>query len=132
MCHGYKAPEKVDDRLFTMKDIFLEEEEKMDNTENQNKKPLVFLKQGKKDIRNRGGYESGISTTLKKGSVVEFINSKDPVSVLGTYTKLIFEDENEELVKFIKEHELTTDEICYKCEDLLVLGKIDFKLLLKW
>nr|CAG8435109.1 7521_t:CDS:10 [Entrophospora candida] len=69
-----------------------------------------------KSKRQREGYEEGDYTLYKEISVLEFINTDDPVKLLGSVNKLKFDD----------------DEIKLSCEDLKVLGRKEFKNLIKW
>lgn len=60
---------------------------------------------------------------------MEFIQAQDPINVLGSYNQFVFEsDESKELLK----HALMTEDIKTDVADLKVLGKKDFKALLKW
>jgi AdoMet-dependent rRNA methyltransferase SPB1 len=82
-----------------------------------------------KKKRQREGYEDGNYTLHKKIDIMEFIKAQDPINVLGSYNQFVFEsDESKELLK----HALMTDDIKTDVEDLKVLGKKDFKSLLKW
>jgi AdoMet-dependent rRNA methyltransferase SPB1 len=59
----------------------------------------------------------------------DFIRAQDPVSILGTMNKIEFvTDEEKEWLK--SRH--TKPDIVVNCEDLKVLGKGDFKQLMKW
>ncbi|CAJ0769273.1 5980_t:CDS:10 [Entrophospora sp. SA101] len=69
-----------------------------------------------KSKRQREGYEEGDYTLYKEISVLEFINTDDPVKLLGSVNKLKFDD----------------DKIKLSCEDLKVLGRKEFKNLIKW
>jgi AdoMet-dependent rRNA methyltransferase SPB1 len=60
---------------------------------------------------------------------MEFIKAEDPIAVLGTYNQLTFKtDESMPLLK----NPATTEDVKINCDDLKVLGKGDFKSLLKW
>lgn len=60
---------------------------------------------------------------------MDFVKSQDPIAFLGSSNQLVFEsDESKELLK----RESTTEDIKINCEDLKVLGKREFKTLLKW
>lgn len=134
VCQGYKAPAKIDPKLLDGRHVLQEWSggAKMHG-------PLVMQKrQGKKMHRRfREGYEEGASTTFKPTSVMNFLQATDPVEALGQYTKLLFEPLSEEqldieMFELVKEHPKTTTEIREACEDLLILGKKEFKKLLKW
>ncbi|KAJ6226895.1 pre-rRNA 2'-o-ribose RNA methyltransferase ftsj3 [Anaeramoeba flamelloides] len=120
ICRGYKAPKKIDDRMFEPKYIFKEiEQEKNEN---------ILKMKFKKKTRNREGYEAGVpmSRTVK---VSEFINSSEPIAIISKYHVLSFDDE--ESIRYAG-HPATTQAIKALCKDLKRIGKYDFKLLLKW
>ena len=144
VCQNYKAPAQIDPKLLDSRYILQEH-----GTAAASKMhgPLALQKrQGKKMHRRfREGYEEGASTTFKSTSVMTFIKATDPVETLGLYTQLSFEpvtssDDNsaegieqaQREFEIVENHAKTTDEIREACQDLLVLGKKDFKKLLKW
>ncbi|XP_077220262.1 ftsJ-like methyltransferase family protein [Tasmannia lanceolata] len=116
----YKAPAKVDPRLLDVKHLF----------QGAIEPPKVLdVLRGTKQKRNREGYEDG-NTTLRKVCVAsDFVWSETPLEILGSVTSISFEDP---ACLSIKDHTLTTEEIKALCDDLRVLGKQDFKHLLKW
>ncbi|KAI7726996.1 LOW QUALITY PROTEIN: hypothetical protein M8C21_031881 [Ambrosia artemisiifolia] len=119
----YKAPAKIDPRLFDIRHLF-----------QGGKEPLKI-----RDVigptrqkRNRDGYEDGDTTLRKTCSASDFIWSSAPLDVLGTVTAINFADDSS---LPIKNHALTTEEKAHVkalCDDLCVLAKPDFKHLLKW
>ncbi|KAJ4873058.1 FtsJ-like methyltransferase family protein [Raphanus sativus] len=118
---NYKAPGKIDPRLLDFRYLFKEQEETT--------RKVVDVLGKNKQKRNRDGYQDGESILRKVASAADFIWSENPLEVLGTVTLISFDDEAS---LPIKEHELTSDEIKILCEDLPVLGKNDFKYILKW
>ncbi|KAL0754339.1 hypothetical protein Bca101_092007 [Brassica carinata] len=74
-------------------------------------------------------YEDGESILRKVASAADFIWSENPLEILGTVTCISFDDQAS---LPLKEHDLTTEEIKILCDDLPVLGKNDFKHILKW
>lgn len=82
-----------------------------------------------KKRRRRDGYDEGDYTLHKSISAKEFIEGPDAVQSLGMANQITFSTP-EELVW--RNNELTTFEIKANCDDLKVLGKGDFKALLKW
>ncbi|KAL6494818.1 hypothetical protein OROGR_031618 [Orobanche gracilis] len=116
----YKAPAKIDPRLLDVKHLF-----------QGGKEPpkVVDVFRVKKDKRHRVGYEDGDTTLRKLCSASDFIWSATPLDVLGTVSSITFKDP-ESLA--IKDHTLTTEEVKILCDDLGVLGKQDFKHLMKW
>ncbi|GAB5591801.1 AdoMet-dependent rRNA methyltransferase spb1 [Umbelopsis nana] len=122
VCQDYLAPKKLDPRFLDPKSVFAELE-----TEEKSKQADIFHPEKKK--RQREGYEDGNYTLHKKADIMEFITAQDPIAVLGSYNQLVFDsDESRKLLK----HELTTEDIKVNVDDLKVLGKKDFKALLKW
>lgn len=81
-----------------------------------------------KKRRQRDGYADGDYTLFHKASASDFVRG-DPVAILGSMNKIAFEtDEEKEWLK--SRH--TTPDIIANFEDLKVLGKGDFKALMKW
>ncbi|KAG6605073.1 hypothetical protein SDJN03_02390, partial [Cucurbita argyrosperma subsp. sororia] len=117
----YKAPAKIDPRLLDVKHLF------QGSVEPQRK--VVDVLRGTKQKRHRDGYEDGDMTLRKESSASNFIWSDSPLEILGTVTTITF---NDPACLPIKDHELTTEEVKTLCDDLGVLGKQDFKHLLKW
>ncbi|KAG2263177.1 hypothetical protein Bca52824_070256 [Brassica carinata] len=78
---------------------------------------------------DRDGYEDGESILRRVASASDFIWSENPLEVLGTVTSISFDNEAS---RPLKEHELTSEEIKILCDDLPVLGKNEFKNILKW
>ncbi len=144
VCLGYKAPSKIDPRLFDSKYIFTDfsEAPKIEG-------PDALLRAKDKQRRFREGYEEGISTTHKEIGAHEFIMGDGAVEKLGKFTKISFgagsnraggdeddeEGEDEEvavIMSVLEEHKATTSEIRSLCADLQVLGRSEFKQLLRW
>ncbi|KAF7840966.1 adoMet-dependent rRNA methyltransferase spb1 [Senna tora] len=117
----YKAPAKIDPRLLDVKHLF------QGSVEPQTK--VVDVLRGTKQKRHRGGYEDGDTTLRKVSSAANFIWSDNPLEILGSVTSITFSDPDD--LK-IKDHDLTTEEVKALCDDIRVLGKQDFKHLLKW
>lgn len=116
----YKAPAKIDPRLLDVKHLF-----------QGGKEPtkVVDVLRGTKQKRHREGYEDGVSILRKVSSAADFLWSDAPLDVLGSVTTISFEDPDS---LPLKDHNLTTEEVRALCDDLRVLGKQDFKNLLKW
>ncbi|KAI9322581.1 Spb1 C-terminal domain-containing protein, partial [Dichotomocladium elegans] len=122
VCRDFIAPKKVDPRFLDPKTVF----EEVDNI-----KPATVnnIFTPSKKTRQREGYEDGDYTLHKKRDAMEFITSSDPIAFLGAVNQIVFDsDGSKELLK----KESTTDEIKENCNDLKVLGKREFKMLLKW
>lgn len=67
-------------------------------------------------------------------SASEFIQTTDPIDILGNYNKLSFEQppNGDVALAALDKMPETTEEIRINCADLRVLGRKEFKLLLKW
>src|ERR1700761_1970156 len=127
VCRGYKRPKKLDPKFLDPKSVFAE---LADPTPNNDAK--VFNPEIKK--RKRQGYEDGDWTQFKEAPASAFIQTDDPIAMLGSMSKFSFEQPPNgdiALATLLKLPE-TTNEIKACCADLKVLGRKDFKLLLKW
>jgi AdoMet-dependent rRNA methyltransferase SPB1 len=122
VCRGYKAPQKLDPKFLDPRSVFEELPEPTPNAEAK-----VFHPEKRK--RQREGYEDGDYTFYKEVSAMEFIESQDPIQLLSSTSRITWTDESSRKLKF---KELTTKEIVACSEDLKVLGKKDFRNLLKW
>lgn len=127
VCRGYKAPKKLDPKFLDPKHVFAEVEAATPNNEAK-----VFNPEKKK--RKREGYEEGEYTQHKEIPVSEYIHTTDPIAILGTVNKLSFEqkDNGDLALATLDRLPETTAEIRKCCEDLKVLGKKEFRTLLRW
>jgi len=91
VCLGYKAPSKIDPRIFDAKYIFCDLEDKP-----RIEGPDALLRAKDKQRRFREGYEDGISTTHKELLAYDFILSDNPVELLGNFTIVSFKKKNSE------------------------------------
>nr|XP_018263852.1 AdoMet-dependent rRNA methyltransferase SPB1 [Kwoniella dejecticola CBS 10117]OBR86010.1 AdoMet-dependent rRNA methyltransferase SPB1 [Kwoniella dejecticola CBS 10117] len=87
----------------------------------------VFAPEKKR--RHRDGYAEGDYTLFHTASATDFIKGMDPVLLLGGMNKITFDTEEEK--QWLKSRH-TTPDIVANCNDLKVLGKGDFKALMKW
>ncbi|GAB2291273.1 hypothetical protein Dimus_025531 [Dionaea muscipula] len=116
----YKAPAKIDPRLLDFRHLF----------QGAKEPPKVLdVLRGTKQKRHRDGYEDGASILRKVTSAADFVWSDNPLEILGTVTSISFQDADS---SSIRDHASTTEEVKALCDDLGVLGKQDFKHLLKW
>ena len=78
--------------------------------------------------------EEGDWTQFKEQPASAFIQTTDPIAMLGSSNKLSFDQGTNGDIALATLEKLpeTTDEIKRCCADLKVLGKKDFKVLLKW
>ncbi|KAI9695099.1 MAG: AdoMet-dependent rRNA methyltransferase spb1 [Bogoriella megaspora] len=131
VCRGYKAPKRIDPRFLDPRSVFAE---LTDPTPNNEAKVFDPERQSKK--RKREGYEEGNYTQFKETSVVDFIQTTDPIAILGSMNKLHFSqkpgDNGDIALKTIDMLPETNQEIRDCCADLKVLGKKEFRLLLRW
>ncbi|KAM0335787.1 hypothetical protein ACHAQA_000837 [Verticillium albo-atrum] len=127
VCKGYKAPKRIDPRFLDPKAVFAELKDQAPNNEAK-----VYNPEIKK--RKRDGYEEGDYTLYKEAPASEFIQTEDPLAILGGYNKLTFDQPKNGDVALAAMSKLpeTTEEIRLCCKDLKVLGRRDFKILLKW
>jgi AdoMet-dependent rRNA methyltransferase SPB1 len=127
VCRGFKAPKRLDPKFLDARHVFAELSDPTPNNEAK-----VFNPETKR--RKREGYEEGDYTQHKEIPVTEFINTTDPIAILGGYHQLSFEQSpNGDLALATLERlEDTTDEIRTCCADLRVLGKKEFRSLLRW
>ncbi|KAM0747585.1 FtsJ-domain-containing protein [Meredithblackwellia eburnea MCA 4105] len=152
VCQGYLAPAKIDPRLLQAKFVFSDldltastsntlssllpsavsgaiEEGKAPTSKSTLTPTSLNVFHPEKKRRQRDGYEDGDLTLHKECGVMEFVRSTDPIAVLGLVGRLRWlAEEDKKLFK----HPLTTPEIKAMVEDLKVLGKKDFKNLLKY
>ncbi|KAK4250237.1 Spb1 C-terminal domain-containing protein [Corynascus novoguineensis] len=127
VCRGFKAPKRIDPRLLDPRSVFEDLAAPAPNNEAK-----VYNPEVKK--RKREGYEEGDYTQHKEIAASEFIQTTDPIAILGQYNRLTFQQPKNGDVALAALDKLpeTTQEIRICCEDLKVLGRKEFKLLLKW
>jgi AdoMet-dependent rRNA methyltransferase SPB1 len=132
VCRDFLAPKHIDPKFFDPKHVFkdlassapIEELSKMATAQAQ-----INVFQPEKRRRKRDGYAEGDYTLFKKAGAAEFIRGPDAISFLGTTNKITFETEEEKEWLALG---ITTADVKANCEDLKVLGKGDFKTLMKW
>ncbi|PHH81165.1 hypothetical protein CDD80_45 [Ophiocordyceps camponoti-rufipedis] len=127
VCRGFKAPNRLDPRLLDPKAVFAELSGATPNHEAK-----VYNPETKK--RKREGYEEGDHTQFKQVLASEFIETADPIAILGDCNQLSFDQPlgGDVALAALERLPDTTPEIRDCCADLRVLGRKDFKLLLKW
>jgi AdoMet-dependent rRNA methyltransferase SPB1 len=87
----------------------------------------VFMPEKKR--RHREGYADGELTNYHTASAMDFVKGHDPVGFLGTLNKIEFRTDEEKA--WLKSRH-TTGDVLANFDDLRVLGKGDFKQLMKW
>ncbi|TFK89642.1 FtsJ-domain-containing protein [Polyporus arcularius HHB13444] len=132
VCREFLAPKHIDPKFFDPKHVFKEltasaPAEELAGAIAKNAQINVF--QPEKKRRHRDGYAEGDYTLYKETGAADFIRCQDAVTFLGTFNKFTFKtDEEKEWLKL----DITTPDVQANCADLKVLGKGDFKALLKW
>ncbi|CAD6887253.1 unnamed protein product [Tilletia laevis] len=160
VCVGFKAPARIDPKFLDPHHVFKDlepgkhiggdDEEDGEGGEKReilaadrivaaagiNAQANVF--QPEKHRKKRDGYMEGDATLFKSASLYDFLRTHDPVAILGVFNvialklpKTASDEEKAEMQKAL-EHEDTTEDIRINCSDLRVLGKKDFRRLLKW
>ncbi|MCJ1393180.1 AdoMet-dependent rRNA methyltransferase spb1 [Xylographa bjoerkii] len=127
VCRGFKAPKRIDPRFLDPRSVFAELADPTPNNEAK-----VFNPEKKK--RKRDGYEEGDYIQFKEAPASEFIQTTDPIAMLGSLNKLSFEHMKNGDIALAALDKLpeTTTEVRNCCADLRVLGRKEFRVLLKW
>ncbi|KAF8338134.1 FtsJ-like methyltransferase-domain-containing protein [Cantharellus anzutake] len=136
VCSNFLAPTQIDPKFLDPRHVFKDVDTlppAPDASVSSNKltpNAISVFKPGTKR-RNREGYADGENILFKSATASEYIYSRnvDPITLLGSYNKIEFVSEEE---KKWRDGPLMTEELRQCCEDLKVLGKRDFKNLLKW
>ncbi|KAF8168000.1 FtsJ-domain-containing protein [Crassisporium funariophilum] len=129
VCRDFLAPKHIDPKFLDPKHVFkdlatLAPDEKITPGNAQSN---VFHPEKKR--RHRDGYADGDYTMFKSMTASEFVREHDPIAALGSVNKITFlTDEEKEWLSL----DVTTGDVKANCDDLKVLGKGDFKALLKW
>jgi AdoMet-dependent rRNA methyltransferase SPB1 len=125
VCLKYTNPSRIDPKLLDPNHVFKEVADPGLATVD-----VLHKKYDKLNKRHRTGYQDGVGVLLTSVvSVSDFIQTKDPVRMLTDFNECHFSTEECEQFRASK---YTTPEILECLKDLRVLGKIDFKKLLKW
>ncbi|KAJ1879163.1 AdoMet-dependent rRNA methyltransferase spb1, partial [Kickxella alabastrina] len=124
VCQDYIAPKKIDPRFLDAKYVF--EDLILNKAQTSTD---IFAPEIKKKKRHREGYEEGDYILHKKIDAMEFVKSRDPAGTLGSANEMVFDTEESTEVAKLPE---TTEDILLACRDLRVLGKKDFRILMKW
>ncbi|KAJ1993997.1 AdoMet-dependent rRNA methyltransferase spb1 [Coemansia spiralis] len=124
VCQDYIAPKKIDPRFLDAKYVF--EDLLLNNAQTSTD---IFAPETKKKKRHREGYDDGDYTLHKKIDAMEFVKSRDPAGTLGSANEMTFESKESLEVARLSE---TTEDILLACKDLRLLGKKDFRILMKW
>ncbi|CAD6578721.1 MAG: AdoMet-dependent rRNA methyltransferase spb1 [Alectoria sarmentosa] len=127
VCRDFKAPKRIDPKFLDPRSVFAELSDPIPNNEAK-----VFNPEKKK--RKREGYEEGDYTQFKEAPASEFVQTADPIAMLGSLNKLTFERQKNGDIALAALDKLpeTTDEVRQCCIDLKVLGRKEFRMLLRW
>ncbi|KAL8914248.1 MAG: hypothetical protein Q9171_001119 [Xanthocarpia ochracea] len=126
VCRGFKAPKKIDPRLLEPRSVFAELSNPTPNNEAK-----VFNPEIKK--RKREGYEEGDYTQFREAPASEFVQTTDPIAMLGSLNRLHFARVGHDIaLGALNQIPETTQEIRHCCSDLKVLGRKEFRMLLRW
>ena len=127
VCRGFKAAKHIDPKFLDPRSVFAELANPTPNHEVK-----VFNPEKKK--RKRDGYDEGDYVQFKEAPASEFIQASDPIAMLGSLNRLKFgQDANEDIaLAALDQIGETTPEIRQCCADLKVLGRKEFRMLLRW
>lgn len=127
VCRGFKAPKRIDPKFLDPRSVFAELSDPTPNNEAK-----VFNPEKKK--RKRDGYEEGDYIQFKEAPASEFMQTTDPIAMLGTLNRLSFGQQTNGDIALAALEKLpeTTAEIKQCCLDLKLLGRKEFRLLLRW
>lgn len=145
VCREFLAPKSIDPKFLDPKHVFKDLSSSLEETKIDADKAQANVFHPEKKRRHREGYADGDYTLFKTLPASSFIHGRDPVSALGGNNKITFlTDEEKEYVRLLEisyilniTHRwllfgITTEDVKANCEDLKVLGKGDFKGLIKW
>ena len=122
VCRGYKAPQKLDPKFLDPRAVFEELPDQAPNAEAK-----IFHPEKRK--RYREGYDEDEYTFYREISAMAFVETQDPIQVLSATSRITWDDEAS---RRLRAKEVTTKEVVACTEDLKVLGKKEFRNLLKW
>jgi AdoMet-dependent rRNA methyltransferase SPB1 len=123
VCQGYTAPKRVDPALVDPKVAFAADKE-------QDAVPVISV-MSKRAMRPRKatGYEDEQGALVTKCvPAMEFVMAEDPLMLLSAATEITFGEADAEA----RAHPATTNEIVETMRDLKVLGKAEFRNILRW
>jgi AdoMet-dependent rRNA methyltransferase SPB1 len=132
VCRGYKAPKKIDPRLLDPKFAFKEMDDLPVREVEKQGRVMNDLMHPEKRKRHRDGYEDGDYTLYRATSVMDFIKSDGYLDLLARSSAFTFDDEEGKKVKELSLVGKGGEEIVKCCDDLKVLGRKEFKELLRW
>ncbi|CEH12725.1 -domain-containing protein [Ceraceosorus bombacis] len=151
VCTEYKAPKRVDPRFLDPKHVFkdldpaalrdVDAVAAAQDGQAEGSTPFLPLKgekgasaqinvlQPEKQRRKREGYEDGVHILYSALPARKWVEGPHAIDGLGANNEITFKDAAD---KELLAHEKTTEDIKACCADLKVLGKGDFRNLLRW
>jgi AdoMet-dependent rRNA methyltransferase SPB1 len=124
VCEGFFAPDRIDPKLLDPRHVFVQ-------VEAEPKPMSIFHKKFGVQKRHRQGYAEDLNANLTRiKDVMEYIDDKEPIDVLSITHQLAFGD-SENAQRCLADP-CTTEEVKRCCDDLRVVDKMSFKMLLKW
>ncbi|GMM38629.1 27S pre-rRNA (guanosine2922-2'-O)-methyltransferase [Saccharomycopsis crataegensis] len=123
-CKGYKAPKRIDPKFLDAKEVF---QELPDGKQNMEAK--VFNPD--KKVRKRDGYEEGDYLLFHATSIMDLVKTDTPIDMLGSMSQFTYDKEDPEW-KILKKMKETNTEFFECIKDLKVLGRKEFKAILRW
>ena len=130
VCQRFKNLARIDPKFLDPRYVFKElDPTGKDMLGSSSRNLLENVVNPEKSRRKRDGYEDGNYTLYKTISADDYIRADDAVAVLGTYNRITFDSDAD---KAHLKHPSTTDDVKANCEDLKVLGRRDFSVLMKW
>lgn len=129
VCTGYLAPSFIDPKLLDPNHVF-KEATGADANAGQKSVDVLHKKFDQVNKRHRSGYDESLGVLLTAScSVSDFVDCQDPVRKLTDVHKIVFTGPEDEHYKSFPQ---TTPEILESFQDLRILGKIDFKKIVRW
>ena len=127
VCQGFKAPRRIDPKFLDPRSVFAELTGPTPNNEAK-----VFNPEKKR--RRREGYEENDYLQYKEATASQFVQTPDPIAMLGSLNKLSFQQATNGDIALAALDRLpeTSPEIRQCCDDLKVLGRKEFRMLLRW
>lgn len=142
VCQEFKAPKRIDPKFLDPRHVFKDLDPTAATSSIGNdsatgnaqaiklaSNAVANVFEPEKKRRKREGYADGETVLFKAIGARDFIEGADAVGLLGTFNEIQFKREEDK--KFLDSVH-TDANITACCEDLKVLGKKDFRTLLKW
>jgi len=154
VCTGFLAPKSIDMRLLDPKVVFKDLSSLQDEGEgigeginagiSENAAFQALLAGRKTKRKAADGYDTRSVLLHKTARVVDFVLTNSPIQLLSTVHQLVVDDKSSKLGeseeserenvcrKLVENEEVSNEEVRELWQDLKVLGRRDFKKLLKW